>query len=811
MIRLRCGELDLERREVRREQTVTLTKIETALLRYLAERPGEIVSREDLLAEIWGYARASQSQAVHVAIRRLRKKIERDPGEPEHLITVPGVGWRLELPRAIEPAVPIDPILGRQGVLDELDERLVAGAVVTLLGPGGIGKTRLGREVAERGSGVFVDLAASRSMDDVVVEVSGALGCSPSVAAVKGALSRREEPVVLDNFEQVVAFARGTVGEWVGGAPLLVTSRERLGVRGEQVLSVPALSDEAATELYVRRARASGARGPLQAHAVASLCRALEGNALCIELAASRARLLDPAGIEARLGDRFGVLKMRPDGRPERHLALEAALDWSWQLLEPEVQEALAALAVFRGGFTLEAAEAVLGTEALDRVHELLDASLLFERNGRFDLYVSVREFVERRVGLPEAAIAAHGAWCRSFYQDKDPKGRGALQRRAAMGREAANLAEAVDRAVARGEAEVAVEAVIVLTLIGKTQPVAALDDRIDRVLPLAEGDRKARLYRGLAWSRARQGRPREAVRAVERSLEACDELLQQAMGIQARSNLHIRLSDYDAAQGDLVRAIALFQELDRGFDVAACQIALGNLEVLRGRPAEGEPLLRAAAATYRATGDKRGEAIALGNLSSIARTRGRLDEAISMLRDAIAVCRAAGDTVAAALLLVNLGSMQLERGGLDEARRAGEEALEMIRGSDQRTAITARLLLAGVARRDGDLARARTLLVQGLRDAERFDDRRKVGAFQTRLGEVCRDLGEVAESERLLDAAVETLEDVGDRDNLIRALCARGATDDLERARTLLDETGYAPDTDLARVVAAAEDAAAG
>src|SRR5262245_49315763 len=260
-----------------------------------------------------------------------------------------------------------------------LDELAAPPRLVTLVGLGGAGKTRLALEVAHavRGGGrpaVWVDMAAARSLDDLAACIAGALGVGAGprtdAAAVLGALAERlrAAPNTLLVLDGLDALAR-SAGEHVlalserGEAAVLVTSREVLFVRGEVRRSVGALPVGEGVQLFRERATARRHGARLDDEVLATLVARLDGLPLAIELAAARIDVLSPEKILESLDRRFELLRTREGGVPERHSALLAVIESSCELLPPELREALARLSVFAPGFDLDSAAIALGWE----------------------------------------------------------------------------------------------------------------------------------------------------------------------------------------------------------------------------------------------------------------------------------------------------------------------------------------------------------------------------------------------------------------------------------------------------------------
>jgi predicted ATPase len=286
--------------------------------------------------------------------------------------------------------------IGRQEEMTRLDELCAARTpIVTLWGPPGIGKTRLALELCRRVErGWFCDLAAARDAADVREALALRLGMASPASGLAAALAGLGPGViVLDNFEQVAASAAETVGAWkAGGISFVVTTRERLRLSNEVEVEVPPLAERDAALLFQERA---GQRGRLDEVRVRELVRRLEGIPLAIELAAARVDVLGLEGVLARVDQPFLLLAHGARDRSPHHATLRQAIASSFRLLSPAEKGALACCSLFRGGFSLDAAEAVIvaddGSSVLDLLQSLRDKSLLRRRSDgdavRFTLF----------------------------------------------------------------------------------------------------------------------------------------------------------------------------------------------------------------------------------------------------------------------------------------------------------------------------------------------------------------------------------------------------------------------------------------
>ena len=746
-----------------------------------------------------------------------------------------------------------DRFIGRGTALLEMARTFDSGTrLLTVLGPGGMGKTRAARRYGRTwlgdwpGGVYFCDLSEARSLEGiqlaVAVALEVALGSGDPVVQLGHAIAARGRClVILDNFEQVIEHAAASVGAWLdraAGAAFLVTSRERLRMPGEHVLPIEPLELAGeAIDLFADRARAKGSGfelGLSSRGVVAEIVRLLDGMPLAIELAAARMRVLSPAQILERLAHRFALLA-GARGSAARQATLRAAIDWSWDMLAPWEQSALAQSSVFEGGFTMLAAEEVIvlrgwpeAPGVMDVVQSLVDKSLLRAwvpaQQQRFDIdepyfgmYLSIHEYAAEKwadsaTAAERDAPLAHGRYFARFGREKAISAlsiHGGVPRRRALAIELDNLVAACRRAVERGDGDTAVAtyraAWEVLALQGPISVAADLGARVMSIQGMeAPLQALACLVNG---QRARRtGQLDEAQTWLEQALALVKTNPDRRLQARVRANLGIlqrHRGQLDPALENLQDALAIAREVG---DRRTESMALAGLASVRselGGIDEGRPLLESALAIDRELGDRSNEAITLTVLASVHKEQSRFEQAVELQQLALAACREVGNRGVEGYLLGNIANSQADLGHLEQARLNQEAALAIHREIGNRLPESFVLCsLGNVLRNQGQFKRAQECYESALAIAREIGSRLAEGYTLVHLGDLCDRQGRLDEAVSCLEQGVALLQAVhnkrtegGARGTLASVLMRSGrlaqARAELQAGEALLRTTG--------------------
>jgi predicted ATPase len=677
--------------------------------------------------------------------------------------------------------------------------------LVTLTGPGGVGKSRLGLQVAadlldDFENGIyFVPVAPIRDPTLITTAIAETLGFressgQPLRERLTDYLRSKHTLLLLDSFEQVTS-AASLVAELLAECPrlkVLVTSRAPLHLRGErefpvlpltlpeskQPLSVQELSRYEAIRLFVQRAqdvKPDFALTDENAQAVTDICQRLDGLPLAIELAAARIKVLPPHALLVRLDSR---LTLRGGARdlPARQQTLRNTIEWSYDLLNEEEKILFRRSAVFAGGFTVQAAEAVcnatgdLKMEILEAMAALLDESLLrrdaeVEGEPRFSMLETIREYaLERLVESREADT---------------------IQRRHAdffLG-----LAEQIEPRLRTGEREAGLKL------------LEADHDNLRAALAWSqtadERETGLRLAGALWWFWYLGGHWSEGRGWLEGMLartEAGSPAAIRAKALLGAGVLASGQGDGAVALPRLRESAAQFREVGEQRGLAYALAFLGMVMPWHGDAMGARAVLEESVALFRETGEKWGLALALGNRGDALMILGEDEDARSQSEESVALFRELGDKWGLAVALNNLGSMALRRGDDAAARTWLEESVAILREVGDKSFIGYPLVQLGeVARHAGDYKRAAALYEEGLAQYREVGSKWGIGLSMQNLGTVAMEQGEYGRAGALFEESLPLQRELGDTSSIATSLAGLAgiavAAGQHERAAQLL------------------------
>ena len=690
------------------------------------------------------------------------------------------------------------PFVGRNDELRKLEETFESGArIVTIVGPPGAGKTRLSREFATgpaRATGsdlVFCELSPAQDRTDVASIVADAMSMSLQEGEETSNLLRRigrtiaelgDPLIILDNVEQIVESVADCVEVWTSEAPdadFLITSREKIGIPGEFCFELGPLEETDAVRLFAERARmvrrdfdiADG-----HERQISELVNKLDRLPLALELAAARVRTMAPADLLERLNERFRLLRSRDELADRRGQTLEEAIEWSWEFLPEPKQQALHQCSVFRGGFSLDAAESVLEVQtdewAVDILESLVRKSMLFSEEpdefpGRiqFGVYESIRDYAQKAGDASLDQVrerhATHYLEKGREWADNLSGGDGA-RHLSRLRLETSNLRRAFDW-LCETDPERAVELGLVLDAMFRLAgPLKIHRDVLDRVVRAAVEAERPQLQ-----ARAHLARAKLSVLLGELD-EAADDAVtaagfaEEAEKAVIRARALFTTGDIDRNRGEAGRAREAFEEAlaiarDQGADglqrlclthLAGCETNLGDDDAASERLAELEEVpvsddLReeckvAKRAAYvhfflsnhekqrrynqralelaRDVADRRLEGLALQGLGDSAFARGAYDEAVEHYREALDLHRTLGNAHYEGVLLGNLATALHRTGEFESAERRYDESLKLHRETGAKLYEPTVLVGFGALRfEQGDTASAEELLEEAI------------------------------------------------------------------------------------------------
>lgn len=726
-------------------------------------------------AEAFGVPCASSSQEARALLARAPSGPDLSPALPP--FKTPLFGRERELASAT-------------ALLAEPDCRLLS-----LTGPGGIGKTRLALQLARDQQDAFADgvhfvpLEALALAEQLPETIARALGGSLSGRAdpasdLASLVAEKRLLLVLDNFEQLLSGRELllTLLERCSGLKLLVTSRERLHLAEEWVLPVEGLSlppaaarrpaevqRYGAVQLFLYRARHTDARfGLTEANIedVLAICRRVEGSPLGLELAACWLRASSCAQLADELARGTAALEAPWHDVPERHRSLRATFDQSWRLLSPKERGALARLSVFSGGFRQGAAREVASVPAM-LLAAFADKSLLrLAANGRFDWHPLLQQYARGKLEDAEAPalLSRHGRYYLALVQRQEKRIRGREQAGAfaAIEEELDNLRLAWRWAVAAGE---------VSSLAGCAFALAHFFDKRARVregvaaFALAlEGapahEALGRLLVGQAWLHLRLGNYETGRALAERGvvlLEAARDEEGMTWALQSLATADYKLGAYEQARSRFQALLERAEARGEREQVAYAHGRLGVVEQARGDDQAARRHYQAALAGSRAAADHPVVVSQLLNLGALELNTGHTERAERLFREGLALAREAGDRQIVPVLLHNLANVACKRARFAEALALAQEALELVRRSGEQALETGMLATLGwIALEAGEVDVAERYAAESLRLAWAIRDipasltallrfaevwaaQERSGSAQKLLGLICR------------------------------------------------------------------------
>jgi predicted ATPase/DNA-binding SARP family transcriptional activator len=666
---------------------------------------------------------------------------------------------------------------GREEEIDRLGRMLSSPhtRLVTLIGPGGTGKTRLALEVAahlvertaETAQGdaptgaVFVPLASVIEAERLFEVILRSLGIVPAadqepLDQLASALEAHPNTLlVLDNFEQLAAEGAMRVHDLLGksaGVKILVTSRQRLHIAGEREFhlaplptstgahTLEALLAVPSVALFVDRAQTTRPDFHLTERnfqVVSQLCDYLEGLPLAIELAAARVSILSPIRIQEQVqADRLDFLATRRRDAQSRHRTLRATLDWSYQLLPDQAREFLAALSVFRGGWTLEAAEAVCAwseAETLELAAQLRDSSLIQVTDAndglRFTLLETIREYSQEKLqelGEDAAVRRRHRDYFTAYAEQAEPE------------------------------------------LMGPNQ--AMWLDRLET--------EHANLCAAIAWCESDETSAEAGLRLVGAIAHFWEVRGYLSLG---REYLTKALARKEAVAPTPERAKAL-----RG---------AGALALAQGDYASARPLLEESLTILQASGDRQGIAASLYRLGQIARVQGDNEAARLFFEESRTLYQELGDRSGISETLYAQGGLAQYRGDFGIAKSLYEESLAIRREAGDRRSISTTLNSLGmIAHIQGDHNTARSLVQEALVIREELIDKRGIATSLSNLGMIAYNQSDPETVRQFFEKSLALFQELGDRGGMAHALYLLGyhsmTQRDFETARTLLAQS---------------------
>ncbi len=687
-------------------------------------------------------------------------------------------------PQAPKPTHNLPPqttsFLGREEDLKEITNLLENPScrLVTLIGPGGIGKTRLALEAArekisEFPQGVFfIPLAPLSSPDLLVSSVANALGFSFHGSAdpqmqLFNYLREKEVLLVMDNFEHLLAGA-GFLSDLLEVAPkvkMLVTSRERLNLRGEWIWEVRGMAfprgedvekaeNYSAVQLFLQSAKRIHPQFELsdeEKPSVVRICQLVEGMPLGIELASTWLRVLSCKEVVKEIEDNIDFLSTSLRDVPERHRSMRAVFEHSWNLLTKEEREAFMRMSVFRGGFRREAAQMVAGASLLV-LSALVDKSLIrWSPIERYEMHELLRQYAEEKLNeAPEIRREVQDLHCRyyaEFLNQKEEFLKGEKEKEALeeIGGEIENVRMGWSWAVERGKQE-------------------ELDKFIDSLF---------RFYLIRGWFHEGE----EVFGVVGRKLEESGREGKVWGRVLARWGVFLLiLSDYRRARELLEQSLSILRQLNARKEVAFSLRNLGFVAYQLGEYAEARRCLEESLEICRQINDRDGIAISVNTLGLVAYNLGEFEKARALYSQSLEIGREIGDRQGTAKYLLNLGNVAQRLGNYEEAKELYEESLSICKEVGDRWGMANSLNNLGlVAKALGKREEAKDLYERSLIIKRDVGDRKGIATSLGNLGDVAYERGDYQEAIRLQQEKLAICKEIGNRRGAASSLSSLG------------------------------------
>jgi predicted ATPase/DNA-binding SARP family transcriptional activator len=640
-------------------------------------------------------------------------------------------------------------LVGRETEIAALSDLLAGNRLVEIVGPGGIGKTAVaiatGRESSmSDGLGLrgvwLARLETAVTANDVIDTLIAAVNVSGGEAALYERLRSTTALVILDNCEHVVDAAADLAVRLLDTAPgvrILCTSQVPLDIEGETLFELVPLALGDAAELFTRRARVQRKNQRLvdDHEAVIELCRSLDGLPLAIELAAARTKTLSIEEITRRLDDRFNVLNDPTSRRPERRRALKATIRWSYELLFPDDQRGLWALATFAGGAPLSAVESVLealdvpAAAAIDVVGRLGSRSLLIVDDDeasmrvRYRLLDSVRAFALEAMAdadMTDTAQAAHAEW---FEQAARSSTQGVRSTHQAEHLAFARAERAnIDAALAWSMVHDPHRALRIVNgfgwawvVLGDSRGAQRTVSALDAVGSTAPADERATALLIAGWVEASTGDLEPARRHIAAAMELADAI--NDLDLQARCCYYLAYvvshhGEFHHAMELTDRSRTLYADLDRAWDQAANELFAGRAAISAGDEERSVEAIARVEHWLQTVDDPWLHARRDAMLGELARLQRRFDDAVTHIGRAVETSRRLGFLQTEAYQTASLGRAQCQAGDYDLGAATLELAIHKAEATgDARMATLARVHLGRVLRALGQTAQARTAL----------------------------------------------------------------------------------------------------